>query len=110
MRIRNCMFMMFVFTSVYSLGQGCQSGDFQQGAITGPYTAAETAENTAPNFPQCVASSCAAGPWNGNQRGFALREASLHFPTGKRFREHSEIHRGNLRCGQCCARSFAGLR
>ncbi len=67
MRIRNCMFMMFVFTSVYSLGQGCQSGDCQQGAIAGPYTAAETAENTAPNFPQCVASSCATGPWNGNQ-------------------------------------------
>src|SRR5208282_2109930 len=67
MRIRNCMFMMFVFTSVYSLGQNCQSGDCQQGAIAGPYTAAQTAENTAPNFPQCVVSSCATGPWNGNQ-------------------------------------------
>ena len=67
MRIRNCMFVMFVFTSVYSLGQGCQSGDCQMGAIAGPYTAAETAENTTPNFPQCVASSCATGPWNGNQ-------------------------------------------
>jgi len=61
------MFMMFVFTSVYSLGQNCQSGDCQQGAIAGPYTAAQTAENTAPNFPQCVVSSCATGPWNGNQ-------------------------------------------
>src|SRR5208282_161921 len=27
----------------------------------------QTAENTAPNFPQCVVSSCATGPWNGNQ-------------------------------------------
>jgi Transmembrane protein 131-like N-terminal/Abnormal spindle-like microcephaly-assoc'd, ASPM-SPD-2-Hydin len=67
MRIRNCLFMMLVFTSVYSLGQVCQSGDCQQGAIAGPYSATQTAENTAPNFPQCVASSCATGPWNGNQ-------------------------------------------
>ena len=66
-RIRTCMFMMFVFTSVYSMGQGCQSGDCQLGGISpSPYTAAQTAENTAVNFPQCVGSSCGTG-WNGNQ-------------------------------------------
>jgi len=58
--------MLFVFTSAYSMGQSCQ-GDCQTGAIAGPYTAAQTAENTDVNFPQCVASSCATGPWNGNQ-------------------------------------------
>jgi hypothetical protein len=66
-RIRNCMLMMFVFTSVRSMGQGCQSGDCQPGVIAGPYTAAQTAENTVANFPQCVGSLCTTGPWNGNQ-------------------------------------------
>ena len=65
MRIRNCVIMLFAFTSVYSMGQSCQ-GDCQTGAIAGPYAAAQTAENTAVNFPQCVGSSCGTG-WNGNQ-------------------------------------------
>jgi hypothetical protein len=63
MRIRNCVLMLFAFTSVYSMGQSCQ-GDCQTGAIAGPYTAAQTAENTAVNFPQCV--GCGLG-WTGNQ-------------------------------------------
>ena len=42
-------------------------GDCQPGAIAGPYTAAQTAENTAGNFPQCVGSLCSTGSWNGNQ-------------------------------------------
>ena len=65
MRIRNCVLMLFVFTGAYSMGQSCQ-GDCQTGAIVGPYTAAQTAENTDVNFPQCVGSLCGAG-WNGNQ-------------------------------------------
>jgi hypothetical protein len=65
MRIRNCVLMLFLFTSVYSMGQSCQ-GDCQLGVISpNPYTAAQTAENTAVNFPQCVG-SCGTG-WNGNQ-------------------------------------------
>ena len=65
MRMRTCVFMMFVFTSAYSMGQTCQ-GDCQTGAIVGPYMAAQTAENTDGNFPQCVGSSCGT-VWNGNQ-------------------------------------------
>jgi hypothetical protein len=65
MRIRNCVLMLFVFTSAYSMGQSCQ-GDCQTGAIVGPYTAAQTAENTDGNFPQCVGLSCGTG-WIGNQ-------------------------------------------
>ena len=65
MRIRNCVLMLFVYTSVYSIGQSCQ-GDCQIGTIAGPYAAAQTAENTASNFAQCIGSSCGAG-WNGNQ-------------------------------------------
>ncbi len=65
MRIRNCVLMLFVFTGAYSMGQSCQ-GDCQTGAIVGPYTAAQTAENTDVNFPQCVGSLCGTG-WNGNQ-------------------------------------------
>ena len=65
MRIRNCVLVLVAFTSVYSMGQSCQ-GDCQTGAIAGPYAAAQTAENTAANFPQCVGSSCGTG-WNGNQ-------------------------------------------
>ena len=67
MRIKTCMFMMCLFTSVCSLGQNCQSGDCQTGVIAGPYTASQTAENTAVNFPQCAGSSCATGAWNENQ-------------------------------------------
>lgn len=67
MRIRNCMLVMFVFSSVCSVGQTCQSGDCQPGVISGPFTAPESAENTTPNFPQCVGSLCATGAWNRNQ-------------------------------------------
>ena len=67
MRIRTCILILFVFTSVCSVGQGCQSGDCQPGVIAGPYTAAQTAQNTAANFPQCVGSLCTTAPWNGNQ-------------------------------------------
>jgi hypothetical protein len=65
MRIRNCVLVLVAFSSVYSMGQSCL-GDCQTGAIAGPYAAAQTAENTAANFPQCVGSSCGTG-WNGNQ-------------------------------------------
>jgi hypothetical protein len=65
MRIRNCVLVLVAFSSVYSMGQSCH-GDCQTGAIAGPYAAAQTAENTAANFPQCVGSSCGTG-WNGNQ-------------------------------------------
>jgi len=49
------------------VGQGCQTGDCQPGIIAGPYTAAQTAENTAPNFSQCIGSLCTTGLWGGNQ-------------------------------------------
>ena len=65
MRMRTCVLMLFVFTSVYSMGQSCQ-GDCQLGVISpSPYTAVQTAENTTGNFPQCVG-SCGTS-WNGNQ-------------------------------------------
>jgi Abnormal spindle-like microcephaly-assoc'd, ASPM-SPD-2-Hydin len=65
MRIRNCVLVLVAFSSVYSMGQSCQ-GDCQTGQILGPYAAAQTAENTAVNFPQCVGSLCGT-IWNGNQ-------------------------------------------
>jgi hypothetical protein len=45
MRIRNCVLMLFVFTSAYSMGQTCQ-GDCQTGAIAGPYSAAQAGTET----------------------------------------------------------------
>jgi hypothetical protein len=65
--IRNCMLVILAFSSVCSLGQTCQSGDCQPGVIAGPFTAPESAENTAPNFPLCSGSLCTAGAWNQNQ-------------------------------------------
>jgi hypothetical protein len=46
----------------------CTSGDCQQGAIAGPYTAPQVAEftSTAP-FSVCQSSSCTQGSWNGDQ-------------------------------------------
>lgn len=67
MRIRNCLLITFVFSSVWSMGQSCQSGDCQPGVIAGPYTATQTAKNTAGNFPLCAGSLCTTAPWNGNQ-------------------------------------------
>jgi hypothetical protein len=43
------MLVMFAFTSVRSVGQSCQSGDCQPGGMAGPYTRAQTGENTAAN-------------------------------------------------------------
>src|SRR5437588_3548513 len=51
------------------LAQACPAGtDCQQGAITGPYSAAQSAEftRTAP-FPICLTSSCTSGTWSGDQ-------------------------------------------
>jgi hypothetical protein len=51
------------------LAQACPAGaDCQQGAISGPYSAAQSAEftRTAP-FPICLSSSCTSGTWSGDQ-------------------------------------------
>jgi hypothetical protein len=66
MSIKNCVFVICLLTAVYSVGQSCQSGDCQAGVVAGPYTAAQTAENTAANFQLCKGSSCSAA-WSGNQ-------------------------------------------
>ena len=66
MRITRCLLAMLLFSSVCVAGQSCQSGDCQPGVIAGPFTAAETAENTAANFPLC-GGSCGGQDWNGNQ-------------------------------------------
>ena len=67
MSIKNCLLVISLLTSVGAMGQNCQSGDCQAGVVAGPYTAAQTAENTAANFQQCGGSSCIAQSWNPNQ-------------------------------------------
>jgi len=47
--------------------QTCTSGDCQTGVIAGPFTAAETAEHTSPNFPVCKSSGCISGTWSADQ-------------------------------------------
>jgi len=65
--IKNCLLVMCVLTSVCAVGQSCQSGDCQAGVIAGPFTAAQTAENTAANFPICNGTSCTVQNWSGSQ-------------------------------------------
>ena len=62
-----CLSAVWFLTSIYTIGQTCQSGDCQPGAIAGPYAATEKAENTAPNFPLCKSSSCTTGSWTTDQ-------------------------------------------
>ena len=56
-----------LMTSIYSLGQSCTSGDCQTGAIAGPYSASQVAENTMPNFPVCKSTACLTGSWTADQ-------------------------------------------
>jgi hypothetical protein len=57
-----------VLLATPSFAKACSSGDCQQGAIAGPYTAPQVAEftSTAP-FPVCQSSSCTQGSWGGDQ-------------------------------------------
>lgn len=67
MSLKNCV-LAIVLLATPSFAQVCTSGgDCQQGAISGPFTAAQLAEfsTTAP-FPICTA-SCIAGSWSGDQ-------------------------------------------
>jgi hypothetical protein len=57
-----------LFFATASWGQSCNSGDCQQGAIAGPYTAAQVAEHTSKGaIPICESSSCTEGSWSGDQ-------------------------------------------
>jgi Protein of unknown function (DUF1573) len=62
-----CVIVVLLMTSAYALGQSCPSGDCQLGAIAGPYSAAQTAENTASNFSVCQSSGCLTGSWTTDQ-------------------------------------------
>src|SRR5579863_9192209 len=57
----------FLLAGLHSFAQSCASGDCQPGVIAGPYSAPETSENTAPNFPVCTSASCQASAWVNNQ-------------------------------------------
>jgi hypothetical protein len=56
-----------LLTSVCSFAQTCQSGDCQPGAIAGPFSAPQVAENKAANFPVCKSSWCLTGSWTADQ-------------------------------------------
>ena len=62
-----------LFSSIGALGQ-CQSGDCQEGTIAGPYTAAQTAEYTATNFPVCTSSACTTGHWGSGVSGISAQQ------------------------------------
>jgi len=47
--------------------QSCGSGDCQPDVIAGPYSAPQTSENTAANFPVCTSAPCRASAWVNDQ-------------------------------------------
>jgi hypothetical protein len=62
-----------LFSSISALAQ-CQSGDCQTGTIAGPYTAAQTAEYVATNFPVCTSSTCTTGHWGSGIGGISAQQ------------------------------------
>ena len=67
MYIKHCLLMVVVLGALNSFAQACKSGDCQQGAIAGPYIAAQVAENTTGNWAVCNSPSCTSGFWNTDQ-------------------------------------------
>jgi len=57
----------FLLAGLHSYAQSCGSGDCQPGVIAGPYSAPQTSENTAANFPVCTSASCRASAWVNDQ-------------------------------------------
>ena len=75
--------------SAQALGQTCTSGDCQAGTISGPFTAAQVAENTATNFPICKSSSCTTGTWNQQIEGIDAQE---NVGTGNQFYDTATLN------------------
>jgi hypothetical protein len=69
MGVRNLgLIVVLLVTNSFALA--CSSGDCQQGAIAGPYTAPQVAELVSTSsriFGFCQSSSCSEGSWSGNQ-------------------------------------------
>lgn len=90
---RTCVLFAWLLTSVCALAQTCPSGgDCQKGAVAGPYSASQVAENTATNFPICTSASCLAGSWSTDQiegidaqqdigTGYQFFDATLNLDT-----------------------------
>ena len=64
----------FLLSSTLCAYGQCNSGDCQQGAIAGPYTASQKAEFTAPNFPVCTSSTCTTGTWGTGVKGITAQQ------------------------------------
>jgi hypothetical protein len=72
--VRILLLSVLLLGSIGTLGQNCKSGDCQQSTIGGPYTAAQKAEYTAPNFPVCNSSACTTGNWGAGVNGIAAEQ------------------------------------
>jgi hypothetical protein len=57
----------FLLAGLRLFAQSCGSGDCQPGVIAGPYSAPQTSENAAANFPVCTSASCQASAWVNDQ-------------------------------------------
>jgi hypothetical protein len=64
---KTCIIIAALLTSTWAFAQSCPSGDCQPGAIAGPYSAPQIAENTVAHPPLCKAPSCLAGSWTADQ-------------------------------------------
>jgi len=80
--IRRLLLVSVLGVSTQGMAQTCTSGDCQVGTVAGPFTAPQTAENTATNFPVCKASACTAGTWTGQIEGI---DAQQNIGTANQF-------------------------
>jgi hypothetical protein len=91
----------FLVTGLQSFAQSCSSGDCQAGVISGPYSAPQASENTAPNFPVCTSASCQASAWVNNQiEGI---DAQQNFGTPYQFYDNALNLDTNIAVGESTA-------
>jgi len=95
--IRNWLLTVGLLGGLSSFGQNCQSGDCQQGVISGPTTATQKAENTAGNYAVCKSSSCQSGSWgNGQIEGI---DAQQNIGTQYQFYDEDKLVDSNIAVG-----------
>ena len=97
-RIKCSLLAVLVLSGLSAFAQTCQTGDCQQGAISGPFTAAQKAENTASNFSICTSSTCTTGKFGTGIYGI---DAQQNIGTQYQFWDKASNFDDNIAVGQC---------
>jgi len=99
-RIKCSLLAVLVLSGLSAFAQTCQTGDCQQGAISGPFTAAQKAENTASNFSICTSSTCTTGKFGTGIYGI---DAQQNIGTQYQFWDKASNFDDNIAVGRTVA-------